>query len=261
MLKLRLLTAAILIPLLLAAMFLLPPVGWRLFLIVPLAVGAHEWARLARMTPAGEAVFLAVLLVCVGALMSGLVSAAGQRAVLGLSIVFWLVIAPLWLWTHRRIDNRMLLSVAGVIVLVPTWLAFAMLQITPALLLMLLAVVWIADTAAYFFGHQFGKHKLAARISPGKTWEGVGGALLCIAVYAAILQYMDAITPNEKMLVPCLLAMTAFSVEGDLLESWLKRCAGVKDSGSILPGHGGVLDRIDALTSALPLGAWLFAVQ
>ena len=176
-------------------------------------------------------------------------------------IVFWLVIAPLWLWTHRRIDNRMILAVAGLIVFVPTWLAFALLQRAPVLLLLLMAVVWIADTAAYFFGHQFGRHKLAPRISPGKTWEGVGGALLCIAVYAAILQYMDAIAQDEKMLVPYLLAMTLFSVEGDLLESWLKRCAGVKDSGTILPGHGGILDRIDALTSALPLAAWLFAAQ
>ena len=261
MLKLRLLTAAVLISLVLAAMFLLPPAGWRVFLLVPLAVAAHEWARLSRMTRAGEAVFIAALLACIGVLMSDAMSLAGQRAVLGLSILFWLVIVPLWLWTHRRIDNRLILAVAGLVVLVPTWLAFAVLQRAPVLLLLLMAVVWIADTAAYFFGHQFGRHKLAPRISPGKTWEGVGGALLCIAVYAAVLQYVDAVAQDEEMLVPYLLAMTLFSVEGDLLESWLKRCAGVKDSGTILPGHGGILDRIDALTSALPLAAWLFAAQ
>ncbi len=256
MLKLRLLTAAVLIPLLLAAMFLLPQTGWKLVLLIPLAIAAHEWAALAKLGRAGEAALLIALALGVGGLWLFDTGGAG-RVVLGLSVGFWAVVAPVWLWLRLRVRNPLALGLAGVAVLLPMWFALAELQRAPLMLLLLMGVVWIADTAAYFFGHRFGRRKLAPAISPGKTWEGVAGALGTVTVYALILQNFH-LTRDDLFLVPVFLGMTVFSIVGDLFESWLKRGAGVKDSGSILPGHGGVLDRIDALTAAMPLAALVF---
>jgi phosphatidate cytidylyltransferase len=120
------------------------------------------------------------------------------------------------------------------------------------LLLMLMATVWIADSAAYFAGKRFGRHKLAPSISPGKTWEGVLGAFSAVTLYAVTICYFFN---TEYWLVLLMLGITIASVMGDLIESLVKRQAGAKDSGSILPGHGGILDRVDGLTSSLPLAS------
>jgi phosphatidate cytidylyltransferase len=264
MLKQRLLTAAVLLPLLLAAMFLLPTFWWQLLLILPVLIAAHEWARLAHLTRHGEILFLVALLAAIAIVgmhaVTGTPARAGADAttqvVFGFCVAFWLIVVPCWLWLKIAVRNRWVLGVCGLIVLVPTWLAFAQLQRDPLLLLFLLGVVWIADTAAYVFGRTFGRHKLAPDISPGKTWEGVAGALAAVTVYALILAGTTG--RSSGFLVATFLGMTVFSILGDLFESWLKRSAGVKDSGAILPGHGGILDRIDALTSALPLGGLIF---
>jgi phosphatidate cytidylyltransferase len=139
---------------------------------------------------------------------------------------------------------------------------------------LLMGLVWVADIAAYFTGRAFGKHKLAPRVSPGKTWEGVGGAVAGVALLAAICVFVPVLSPNyyaqglhqaAVWIAPLLLVLTAASVAGDLLESLAKRQAGVKDSSQLLPGHGGILDRIDALTSTMPiamgLGLWLGFVK
>jgi phosphatidate cytidylyltransferase len=183
---------------------------------------------------------------------------ATDRAVFALSVAFWCVIAPCWLWLKLAVRHRLLLGLTGLVVLVPTWLALVRLQHDPLLLLLLLAVVWIADTAAYFSGRSLGRHKLAPAISPGKTWEGVGGAFAAVAVYGAILHSFGRTTLELSAIVLAFVGMTALSIVGDLFESWLKRRAGVKDSGGIFPGHGGMLDRIDAITGALPLAALIF---
>ena len=123
-----------------------------------------------------------------------------------------------------------------------------------------MGVVWVADTAAYFAGRRFGRRKLAPEVSPGKTWEGVWGALAAVVIYWLAL---SALLPDHEMhLVVGLvwvLWMLLLSVVGDLFESWMKRVAGVKDSGGLLPGHGGLLDRVDGLTATLPLAALYFA--
>jgi phosphatidate cytidylyltransferase len=134
---------------------------------------------------------------------------------------------------------------------------------SPWLVLAAMAIVWIADTAAYFSGRAFGKHKLAPQVSPGKTWEGVFGAWVAVAVYAAILVrfapdagFRLAVTPlTVAAWIAFALVLAAVSVVGDLFESLLKRHANVKDSGSLLPGHGGILDRVDDLLAAMPLAA------
>jgi phosphatidate cytidylyltransferase len=157
-----------------------------------------------------------------------------------------------------RVRQPLLLMIAGWLLIVPTWLALVRLQAEPWILLAVLGVVWVADSAAYFAGRTFGRRKLAPSISPGKTWEGVAGAAIAVAVYYALVWYFGfrgmtfGIGLAAALLVTCLLPL---SILGDLFESWIKRQAGVKDSGTLLPGHGGVLDRIDALTSTLPLAA------
>jgi phosphatidate cytidylyltransferase len=143
-------------------------------------------------------------------------------------------------------------------VLGPAAAALTWLGQQPWLLLSLLAIVWIADTGAFFVGRRFGRHKLAPTVSPGKSWEGVAGGLACVLLYVAVLQGTGAAAggPLDGAAGWLLaLTLTALSVQGDLFESMLKRQAGAKDSGTLLPGHGGVLDRIDALTSTLPVAA------
>jgi phosphatidate cytidylyltransferase len=121
-------------------------------------------------------------------------------------------------------------------------------------LISVMAIVWIADSAAYFSGRAFGRRKLAPRISPGKTWEGVAGALLALLLYGMLMNGLQSVA-SLPLLLLMIVVLFYFSVLGDLFESWIKRVAGMKDSGTLLPGHGGVLDRIDALTSALPIAA------
>ena len=265
MLKLRILSVVIVLPLLLAAMFLLPNPWWSIALVVPLLVAGHEWARLAGFGHGWEAGFLTMLSAgCV--LLWMILSPAGGRsenALLGadrivyvLSAIFWCVVAPYWLRFKLIVRQPIALAVVGLIVLLPTWLALVHLQNDATLLLALLAVVWIADIAAYFTGRAWGRHKLAPTISPGKTWEGVAGAFVAVTVYALALALFLA--RDLFLIVPAFLAMTGLSIVGDLFESWLKRNAGVKDSGSIFPGHGGMLDRMDAITAALPVAALIF---
>lgn len=152
--------------------------------------------------------------------------------------------------------------ILGAVVVLPTWIALVQLRQVGALpLILVMAIVWLADIAAYFFGRTFGKRKLAPSISPGKTWEGALGGGFAVVVYGLALapQLPDVLGGNLPLLIAVLLLLTVVSVMGDLFESLLKRQAGLKDSSNILPGHGGVLDRIDSLTSTLPLVAlvWL----
>lgn len=168
------------------------------------------------------------------------------------AIVFMLMIYNShWLQTEWL---KLFLALSGFIVLIPAWLALRTLhQQGPSVLMFLLALVWIADIAAYFTGKIFGKHKLAPELSPGKTKEGLYGALAASSIVSIAGIYLFKIDKGSWILFGILCLLTALiSVVGDLYESMLKRRAGVKDSGKILPGHGGVLDRIDSLTAAAP---------
>jgi phosphatidate cytidylyltransferase len=265
MLKTRVITALVLLAGLLAAIFLLPPAGWLLLVSLICAGAAWEWGRLARFTDLQRGIF-AVLMGITCAVVGGL---AGLAQALQLppyrlsgfylaSGLFWLVIVPFWLarkWQIRGIASAV---VVGLVVLLPPALAMAHLRLLdPWVLLAAVASVSVADIAAYFTGRAFGRHKLAPGISPGKTWEGAAGAVAGVIVFGLILVFSS---PSDvvrgfslPVLVLLLVAFTAVSIQGDLFESLLKRQAGVKDSGTLLPGHGGILDRIDSLTSTLPL--------
>jgi phosphatidate cytidylyltransferase len=268
MLKTRVLTAALLVPLTLGAMFLLEPQSWAALTLVVIAIAATEWANLAGY-PQRIALPFAAGAFLIGV---GLLLAAGDGpslqglplALCGAATLFWIFVAPAWLKAGWRVESKLALALLGWLVLIATWVAVAQLQArSPWLLLALLAVVWIADTAAYFVGRAFGRHKLAPTISPGKTWEGVWGALVATGVYALILWRFSPEGGSRHAVqvvaiaawIAAILGLAALSIVGDLFESLLKRQRGVKDSGKLLPGHGGVLDRIDALIAAMPAAA------
>lgn len=214
-------------------------------------LAAHEWARLCRLgTGAAWLYAAATSVVFVAAGMLGL-----ERALFGAAALFWLAVAPVWMWRGVRAESTTALGAAGVAVLVPAGLA--MLVLRPAEVLVVLALVWIADTGAYFVGRAWGRRKLAPSISPGKTWEGAIGGLLGAAAYAIICGILiQELAWAPFLAIAVLLAM--LSIAGDLFESAVKRQAGVKDSGSLLPGHGGLLDRIDSATATLPVAALLW---
>lgn len=255
----RILTALPLIAGFLIALFLAPGPVWTGIMALALFLAGMEWAGLARQ---GKAM---------GVVYGGALTLAGVAAALYVvdfswaytaSLAFWLVAAA---WLLRRgvtFTSMPLLLALGALVLLPTFFAIIQLRAqSPGLLLAVVGLVVIADSAAYFSGRRFGRHKLAPRISPGKTWEGVAGAWLGVSVYALLLArtWPDALAVSWLMALSMAWALLLLSVLGDLMESFIKRQAGVKDSGTLLPGHGGVLDRIDSLTAALP-AATLFAL-
>jgi phosphatidate cytidylyltransferase len=271
MLRDRVVTAIVLVAALLAALFWLPPFGWTALTAAVLAAAAWEWAGFARAGPGGRVLY-AVAIAGTGlaaAFATGL--AAGGVGVLALApvyilaLAFWVIGAPLWLARRPAHPPPALVLGAGAIVLLPTFLALVQLRnLGPGTLLAFMATVWIADIAAYFFGRNFGRRKLAPNVSPGKTWEGFYGALAATAVYAgAWIGLFYGATPaavrdlpwSPLWMIVLLEGLAVLSVLGDLFESAMKRQAGLKDSSSLLPGHGGVLDRIDALTPVLPVAA------
>ncbi len=275
MLRTRVLTAVVLLAVFLLALSLLPPLGWLLFVTAVAAVAAWEWGALMRL-PGGSRIALAVALATVCLLLAmvepeavGLVAGFADSAWrLGAclylpAVVFWLLLAPIWLRRRWPLGNTLPALATGAVVLLPLWLALVQLrQAGPLAVLAIMAVVWLADIGAYFSGRRFGKHKLAPAISPGKTWEGAIGGSLLVIVYGLLLssRLPAALAGNQLLLLLVLLLLTAISVVGDLFESLLKRQAGLKDSSNVLPGHGGVLDRIDSLTSTLPLVALVWLV-
>jgi phosphatidate cytidylyltransferase len=177
-------------------------------------------------------------------------------AAFALSALFWVLAAPLWLWRGVRDSHRPALAGAGFLVVVPAALALAILE--PAEVLAVLVLVWIADTAAYFVGRAYGRRKLAPSISPGKTWEGAAGGIGGALAYAIVLGLFGGRAWWAYLAIAVVLA--GLSIVGDLFESAAKRQAGVKDSGTMLPGHGGIMDRIDSATATLPICALLLSL-
>lgn len=269
MLKTRVITALVLVALLLPSLFYLPQSVWALLVAGFIGVAAWEWGALlgwqgrARLVLGGVTGLSCALLSRMDPQACGIGDfQPGQFWVFliyGASALFWGLLMPFWLRTKWQVSGAFGLIV-GAVVLIPTWLAMVQLRaIAPAVLLAVFAVVWMADIAAYFSGRAFGKHKLAPTISPGKTWEGAFGAIIGVAVYGLLVRhfFMSELMPLMAWLV-ILPLLTWISIIGDLFESLLKRKAGIKDSSNILPGHGGVLDRIDSLTSTLPMVALFY---
>ena len=226
-----------------------------------MALAAFEWAKLCRLAQPLAYAYAALAAACV-ALAAWL---GTEQPLIAIGAAFWIGVVPLWLWRGVRPSHAALLAAAGLAVLAPA--GVAMVVLSPLQILLALGLTWVADTAAYFVGSRFGRRKLAPSISPGKTWEGAAGALAGALAYAIICA---ALVPQLKAgiaggpawgaYLAAVAVLCVASIVGDLFESAAKRQAGVKDSGTILPGHGGILDRIDSATSTLPLAAVLWPV-
>jgi phosphatidate cytidylyltransferase len=266
MLKQRLLTAAILIPLIVLAILLLPSVGFLALLMIAAGLAGWEWLSMIGiksklLRP------VAIVLLLLLALLS-LPTLSSQSMLLFL-LAYWLIISLLVIiFAHRSLpvyfnqalQNQFVSFLLAVVTLSgfvysALWL-HGLASIGPETVLYLLLVVWLMDTGGYFFGKRFGKHKLATAISPNKTWEGLAGGLLLVSV--AFFISMAIGLPAElgmlNWLALTILAALA-AVIGDLFESLIKRSYHIKDSGQLLPGHGGMLDRIDSLLAASPVFA------
>jgi len=269
MLKQRVITALVLAVIFLAALFGFPAGYFSFFIGAVLLIGAWEWANLSGFPSVWQRLgyaFLLLLLLIAASLYMGFDGEASPRlddlAIRDLLIIGcgWWALALLLvqgypssgvLWGHKALRLAM-----GVMVLIPTWVALVYVrqQSNGAwLVLLLMLVVAVADSGGYFAGRRFGKYKLAPAVSPGKTWEGFAGGFLANCLLALILS--QVLNQDLLLMLVLILPTSLISVLGDLLESMVKRHAGAKDSGSILPGHGGILDRVDGITAGAPVFA------
>jgi len=277
LLKYRLITALILIPLVIAALFLLPPMGFALVTLAVCMLAAWEWGQLAGFAKRSQRIGLAMLCGFLLALMMLSVPAyqhvTEQLQVgvsLWLSLAWWLGALLLVLFYPGSAalwrNSRPLRLLFGLLTIIPFfWGMMALRQFgyehnhfTGAWwLLYVMLLVWGADSGAYMFGKLFGKHKLAPKVSPGKTWEGLIGGLVTSAIISWLFGRYAPLNVVPITLLICSVVAALASVLGDLTESMFKREAGIKDSGHLIPGHGGILDRIDSLTAAVPVFACL----
>jgi phosphatidate cytidylyltransferase len=271
MLKTRVITALVLLAVLLPILFLLPAIYIGIFFLVALLAAAWEWSRLLAPDAKRSAYLYALFSLAIILFLLGMQNVSWQFSLLLLAVIFWFFIAPFILAKGMNLSLQKLRPfyvLLGLILLPATWFALVFLrELGLVFLLSSMALVWVADIGAYFIGKAFGKRKLAVQISPGKSVEGaVGGLVLCYVYALACVFFL----PFESTLfgawairfgwIPMFLmvtVLTVFSIFGDLFESQLKRLTGVKDSSHLLPGHGGVLDRVDALIPTMPIAALL----
>ncbi|HEX5091458.1 MAG TPA: phosphatidate cytidylyltransferase [Burkholderiales bacterium] len=258
----RVVTALALLGVFLAILFLLDARVLALAVAGVLGLAAHEWTRLAGVSAGAASAWggsFAVLFAAVA--LTSPADAPWRTPLFLAAAAFWVIAAPVWLAARAGRAPRGVLVACGAALLASAGLAA--LSISPLTLFLALGLVWIADTAAYFAGNAFGRRRLAPSLSPGKTWEGVAGAVAATLAYAIIFAMPGAPLEGYARQAgwPAYLAaavlLCAVSIVGDLFESALKRQAGAKDSGTLLPGHGGVLDRLDSALAALPVAAAL----
>ncbi len=280
MLRQRILTAALLLAVLLPALFAINSLYFVLCTLVLMGAAAWEWGRLSAQTSAVSLFGAAGMgLLCMGLWLWQL-DPAQLVAVWPIAAVAWCLLAVFALYTGAArwvMVPPTLRYGGGLVLLLTSWLALVQSkQVGTNFLLSVMALVWVSDICAYFAGRAFGgrwiARKLAVTISPGKTWEGVAGALLGVGLLGLLWRYADSQTSGGSLSVFSLIAgqwglsgalvlasLVAAGVVGDLLESLFKRAAGVKDSSGLLPGHGGILDRVDALLPVLPIALCLVA--
>lgn len=261
MLKTRLLTAVILLLVTISGVLLLPTLPFAAASGSLFLLAAWEWTRLAGFTSIFGRLAAFCAIPSITLLILAILQAFGKHAVqegaLFLMVAFWIVALVILLRYPKDIPwcrNKIVSLVIGTLVLAPSWTMLVALQHQdPKLLLYVLGLICLADSGAYFVGKRFGRHKLLPDVSPGKTWEGVLGGMMT-ALWLMVLSF-GSLSLNMSFLswIVLGLATVAFSIVGDLFESFFKRMRNVKDSGVLLPGHGGVLDRIDSLTAAVPI--------
>ncbi len=285
MLKHRIITALVLAPATIASIFYLPLPYFSALMLVVMAIGAWEWGPLMGFANKTRRIaFVLVTSVLIGALwyyfplLEVWLSTTDLQKpiiyILWIAVAWWLLSATLTFLYPRYSkfwsSHRSVRGLFGWLTLVPTWLAFIVLRSSEyqtdtyqgaQLIMFLFLMVWSADIGAYFVGKAFGKHKLLPNVSPGKTMEGFLGGVVMACILVAIAGFTMNFTASQfYLIIPITILITTVSVLGDLNESMFKRQAGIKDSGSILPGHGGILDRIDSLTATAPIYALCYAL-
>ncbi|MBS0286327.1 MAG: phosphatidate cytidylyltransferase [Proteobacteria bacterium] len=260
----RILTALCLIPLVLGAVIYLNTLYFSVLSLLVFAWGAFEWANLCEYSSTRDKGLYVLLFVSLGALLGW----CGCQITLLVGVLFW-CIASYWILTYKTapivLQNKIGTSVIGLIVLLTAWQGLCLTQKTafgPLWVILLFIIVWASDTFAYFVGKKMGQNPLAVTISPKKTLEGFWGALFLTLLLGLIIYFVLKSQPSIKSHIMPFSAWMSIvyitillSVVGDLFESLLKRLCGVKDSGTLLPGHGGLLDRVDSLLAALPFYA------
>jgi phosphatidate cytidylyltransferase len=260
----RVLAAMVMAPVAIGAVLWLPTALLAALVAGVMMLALWEWTLLAGTTgQTARASYLAANVTVMTALAWAAGSGLPVLAVTALIGVAWWILVLVWLMHFQfaqanTVGARTLKLVAGSLSVIPAWAALCWLHGSgpngPAWALFALFIVWMADSGAYFVGVRFGKHKLAPRISPGKSWEGFAGGLVATLLLALVSSGLLGVAWSDLSLLLLLTAVTALvSVAGDLFESLLKRHAGAKDSSQLIPGHGGVLDRLDSLLAALPI--------
>lgn len=258
MLKQRVITGVILAPLAIAG-FVLLDAGWfALFIGAVVCIAAWEWARLAgEQSQKGRIIYAIV----VALFMAGLYRDAWSAHFILLPALAWWLLATLLICRYPKgrglWAGSMIAQLFGLLILLPAWYGLVLLRAEEQglwLMLAVLVLVWAADIGAYFAGKTFGRHKLLPRVSPGKTVEGlVGGVIFTQFLTLAVVFYLGWSMSSLLLALLGAAIVVLISIVGDLTESLFKREQGLKDSSSLLPGHGGVLDRIDSLTAAIPV--------
>jgi len=247
----RILSAFVMLLVFLSSMFLFSGRYFSFMIYIPSLLALFEWSKLLYFKSHEKKIFLLISLILIYFIDQHL-DADNSRLILLIASVFWLCIAPLFLLFKINLKNFFLSALIGWVLVMPLIISLNyLIQLSPWVVLLVLTSIWLADSGAYFFGKQFGKKKLAPTISPGKTWEGFLGALFVVSSFSIAMTYFGFV--NSYMAIFFFNLILVLSVEGDLFESYIKRMAKVKDSGDLIPGHGGVLDRIDSLCSSLPL--------
>ncbi|MCH8079182.1 MAG: phosphatidate cytidylyltransferase [Proteobacteria bacterium] len=267
MLEQRVITAMIFAGLVISAVIFLPTMLLAFVLAIIICVAAWEWAACAGFDASSYKIsYVSVILLCLVACLKFM---DNQWIILIVycGFVWWLIAVFLVIRYQMNknvnLSSRLLKAMIGGVILVPSWLSLILIHAKTsgvALVLFLFFLIWFADSAAYFSGRKFGSKKLASNVSPGKSWEGVYGALsISLLVGVSYVLYSEMQFTYAILFLVLVVLTVSFSILGDLVESMFKRMAGIKDSSHILPGHGGVLDRIDSLTSAAPVflaGLW-----
>jgi len=268
MLKHRIITAAILIPLVIWSILNASVQGFTYGLAVVLFIGTLEWNNFVNYKNKISGWLFSLVVTACFLYLEYLANLEFIKYVIYSSLIWWLISLPLLFTfpfkTSHFLQYKPAKVIVGFIMLLSTFLALNLLRNSNEYgsdyVLYLLFIIWIADSGAYFAGRAWGKHKLIPNVSPGKSWEGVAGALVATLITAFVaVDVLNISSAHSISFILVTLATVIYSVIGDLSESMFKRMAKVKDSGKILPGHGGILDRIDSLTSALPVflaGLW-----
>ncbi len=250
MLRTRLITAVISLAILGAVLFAVPAVVALSVIGLLVLAGAWEWSGFLGLAATSGRISYVALIAAMMAVMTFVIPEQSEL-LLGVACVWWLG-AFIWTFFFPTPIPAATRWVCGALVLVPLFVALRVLYgLDPLLLLFSLLIVWAADIGAYFVGRRFGRVKLAPSISPGKTWEGVFGGLIMVVILTFVWAHFRDV--GVAVLLPFCLGVAALSIVGDLTVSMFKRTVGLKDSGNLFPGHGGVLDRVDSISAAAPL--------